>query len=97
MKPYIKNGKIIYNKNKPPTDKEWREVLLCKYIQDDMKLYADIISILSESDYEDTISHANERIATLARARYELIQKQPPDLVAKIIGVHYNELLHQYI
>ena len=97
MKPYLKNGKIIYNKKQPPTEREWREIILRKYIQDDIQFYSDIKSVLNGSEYADNISYANERISQLAAARYELMQNQPPELVANLLGVHYNELLHEYI
>lgn len=100
MKPYVnKNGKVIFDKNKPPTKQEWKDIMIRVYISDEIKLYSCIVSIFGASgdEYGDTLIYATNRLKELARARVDLLQNQPPDDVARSINVHYSEILHSYI
>lgn len=94
-----KNYKLVLQKPKPVPIDTIKSDALIKYINEEIKTYTDIISILGRGleCYEDTLNYATNRIRDLGKARLEILQNQPPDDVARSINVHYCELLHSYI
>lgn len=94
-----KNYKLVLKKPKPIPVDTIKSDALAKYINEEIKVYTDIVSILERggSIYEDTLTYAADRIRELGNARLEILQNQPPDDVARSINVHYSEILHSYI
>ena len=99
MKPYIKNGHVIYDKNKPPTKKEWRQIQLRVYIENEIKLYSEILNILTPGGdrYKDTINYSVQRLRDLGEANIALLRNQPAEYAETIINAHYCELIQSYI
>ena len=124
-------GKIYVDKKKPPTFKDYQDLVAyinanCKIVfvkpkpiplsklkQDALRQYlaseiANIKTTVSSfedfikrqqgsTEFAETIKSYNDRLKLLIEAQSFLYQKQPPDLIAESLGVHYNESLNTYI
>lgn len=98
-KPFIHNGKIIFNKNHPPTEAELRPLKLKVFISGQMDFYSKIQSILKTdiTEHGDQLRNINDYVQSLIQARYQLLQNEPLSVIENTIGTHYSAFLHEYI